>query len=359
MNICHLVDARITPALRTFGLPEATTAMTTPSTRPEFGDYQVNGIMAAARFLGENPRELAQSVLDQVDFSDVADKAQVAGSGFINIYLKNSWLAEQCLLAAHDKRLGIARVTHPLKIVVDYSGPNLAKEMHVGHLRSTIIGDSLVRVLSFLGHDVIPQNHVGDWGTQFGMLIANTPALESTSGDSALSLADLEALYQQAQQRFEEEPSFASAARECLVRLQSGDKECLRIWRQLVDISLDHLDEVYEKLNLKLSRASLKPESSYNPDLETIVRELQAAGLVTESDGAQCSFLEEFQDDNGYSTPVIVKKSDGGYTYATTDLAALSYRSSSLNANRVLYFADARQTLHFRQVFTLARKARS
>jgi len=245
-------------------------------------------------------------------------------------------------------------------IVVDYSGPNLAKEMHVGHLRSTIIGDAVARVLEFQGHKVIRQNHVGDWGTQFGMLIAHMVSLAATTrGVSGVEpqLADLETFYREAKKRFDNEPAFADAARDYVVKLQSGDAECLGLWQQFIDTSLHHCEAVYARLGVGLSRADVMPESAYNADLATVVSDLQAKGLLVEDQGAQCAFLDEFKNKDGSITPIIVQKTGGGYLYATTDLAALRYRSGVLNIDRALYFTDARQALHFQQVFLLARKA--
>ena len=353
MNIRQLLDDRITAALHTLGAPATVSAIVKPSARVEFGDYQANGVMAAAKQLKMNPRELATRLLENVDLSDLATKIEVAGPGFINIYLKNDYLAEAI---NHSQTLPLAHAAVKT-IVVDYSGPNLAKEMHVGHLRSTIIGDAVARVLTFQGHKVIRQNHVGDWGTQFGMLIAHMVSLQAQGGELSMQLADLETFYREAKKRFDDEPGFATLARDYVVKLQSGDAECLKLWQQFIDISLHHCEAVYQELGVQLTRADVKPESSYNADLATVVADLNSQGLLVEDQGAQCAFLPEFKNKDGSITPIIVQKSDGGYLYATTDLAALRYRSRELEADRVLYFTDARQALHFQQVFLLARKA--
>ena len=352
MNIRQLLDDRLTAALHVLGAPPTISAIVKPSARPEFGDYQANGVMAAAKQLKTNPRELATRLLASMDLSDLADKVEIAGPGFINIHLKNAWIAAT---VEHVAKQSV--VSQPQTIVVDYSGPNLAKEMHVGHLRSTIIGDAAARVLEFLGHKVIRQNHVGDWGTQFGMLIAHMVSLQATDGELSMQLSDLESFYREAKKRFDNEPGFADTARDYVVKLQSGDAECLRLWQQFIDISLHHCEEVYEQLGVQLTRADVMPESAYNQDLPNVVRDLQAQGLLVEDQGAQCAFLQEFKNKDGSITPVIVQKSDGGYLYATTDLASLRYRSGTLQADRILYFTDARQSLHFQQVFLLARKA--
>jgi arginyl-tRNA synthetase len=352
MNIRQLLDDRITAALHTLGAPASVTAIVKPSARPEFGDYQANGVMAAAKQLKTNPRELAARLLETLDLSDLADKLEVAGPGFINIHLKNDWLSETVGRASARQPVADAQT-----IVVDYSAPNLAKEMHVGHLRSTIIGDAVARVLEFQGNKVIRQNHVGDWGTQFGMLIAHMVSLQAQGGELSMKLADLETFYREAKKRFDDEPDFANTARDFVVKLQSGDAECHGVWQQFIDISLHHCEEVYERLGVSLTRADVQPESAYNDDLAQVVADLQAKGLLVENQGAQCAFLDEFKNKDGSITPIIVQKTGGGYLYATTDLAALRYRSGTLNADRALYFTDARQSLHFQQVFTLARKA--
>ncbi|QTR49639.1 arginine--tRNA ligase [Candidatus Thiothrix anitrata] len=362
MNIRQLLDDRITAALHALGAPANVTAIVKPSARPEFGDYQANGVMAAAKQLKLNPRELATRLLETLDLSDLAEKLEVAGPGFINIHLKHVWLAEMLVPFGSAQGSAARRLSEveAQTIVIDYSGPNLAKEMHVGHLRSTIIGDAVARVLEFQGHKVIRQNHVGDWGTQFGMLIAHMVSMaEQHGGVSGVApqLADLETFYREAKKRFDDEPQFANTARDYVVKLQSGDAECLAWWQQFIDISLHHCEAVYERLGVSLTRADVKPESAYNVDLAQVVSDLQTSGLLVEDQGAQCVFLEEFKNKDGSITPIIVQKTGGGYLYATTDLAALRYRSSALNIDRALYFTDARQSLHFQQVFTLARKA--
>jgi arginyl-tRNA synthetase len=357
MNICRLLSDRISVSMRLQGISEAISIDIKPTSRAEFGDYQVNGVMEAAKQLKQKPHALAKAIVESTDLSDLAEKVEVAGPGFINIYLKNSWLAESCMSATTGNRLGIHPVKTPKNIVVDYSGPNLAKEMHVGHLRSSIIGDAIARVLKFQGHNVIRQNHVGDWGTQFGMLIAHMVSLQSENNELSMLLSDLEEFYRQAKKRFDNEPEFANTAREYVVRLQSGDLECTKLWQQFIEISLHHCEDVYERLGVELTHADVKAESSYNADLNNVVQDLQAVSLLVESEGAQCAFLEEFRKKDGTLTPIIVQKSDGGYLYATTDLAALRYRSNILNADRILYVVDVRQSLHFQQVFMLARKA--
>jgi len=318
------------------------------ATKPEFGDYQFNGAMALSKKLGKNPREIAQNLLEHLDLTGVLVKAEIAGPGFINLWLNPLWIATQCQTALNNARLGVEVRENPIKVVVDYSGPNMAKQMHVGHLRSTIIGDTLANLLTFLGDEVIRQNHIGDWGTQFGMLIAY---LEMKDEDGSVSLKDLEQFYKDAKGEFDANAQFADKAREYVVKIQSGDTHCLNLWQKFIDISLGHCEEVYEKLNVKLTRDDVRAESFYNEDLPKIVEDLNTNGVLQQSDGAQCVFLE------GDDVPVIVQKGDGGYLYATTDLAALRYRAEILDAKRISYVVDARQAAHFKQVFRVSKEA--
>ncbi|MDR6965853.1 arginine--tRNA ligase [Shewanella putrefaciens] len=322
------------------------------------GDLATNLAMMLTKVAGKNPRELAQLIIDTLPASAFVAKVEIAGPGFINFFINDSALAEQLQNAVNDEHLGIKLPT-PQTVVVDYSSPNLAKEMHVGHLRSTIIGDSVVRALEFLGHKVIRQNHVGDWGTQFGMLLAYMEELRAKNGEQAhLELSDLETFYRAAKLRFDESAEFATRARQLVVELQSGDEYCNKLWREFNDISLSHCHEVYARLGVSLTRADVHGESAYNADLEQVVKDLDAQGLLTESNGAKVVFQEAFRNKEGEPLPVIIQKADGGYLYATSDLAAMRYRSNVLKADRVLYFVDLRQALHFQQVFSLAKLAK-
>ena len=329
------------------------------TSKPEFGDYQANGGMAIAKKLGSNPREFAQLVVsDLANKSDpIIAKVEVAGPGFINIHLAEKALRDRANSVISNTGDLIPTIPNPQRVVVDYSSPNLAKEMHVGHLRGTIIGDCLVRVLERLGHEIIRQNHVGDWGTQFGMLIAYMNELRAEQGDLPTQLADLETFYRAAKERFDSDPVFAENSRASVVKLQSGDPEYLEAWKTFIDESLQHCHTVYEKLGVSLSRENLKAESFYNSELENIVKVLEEKSLLSISDGAKCVFLPQFTGKDGELLPVIVQKSDGGFLYATTDLAAIKYRSFELDVARSLYVVDARQSLHFQQVFAVAKKA--
>ena len=350
--ITESLETRISAALVRAGAPAGSPALVGPATRPEFGDYQANGVMAAAKKLKTNPRVLAARVVEDLDLKDMAASVDIAGPGFINIQLKDEWLAEQLGSVLADPRLGVPKAA-PQKVVIDYSHPNLAKEMHIGHLRSTVIGDAIARVLEFSGHEVVRHNHVGDWGTQFGMLIAHLDQL----ADPATELADLEVFYQSARQRFDQDAAFAALSREYVVKLQRGDPYMLRMWQQFIDESLAHGQRIYAALGVGLKPEDVRGESAYNDDLPRVVENLQDEGLLVESNGAQCVFLEEFKNKDGQITPVIVQKSDGGYLYATSDLAAVRYRAGVLAADRILYIVDARQSFHLQQVFAVARAA--
>ncbi|MDK4530837.1 arginine--tRNA ligase [Kingella kingae] len=322
-----------------------------PAKDAKHGDFQINGVMGAAKKAGQNPRELAQKVADELHGKGAIASAEVAGPGFINLRLAADFLAENLSSGS----LNIEKTPNPQTVVIDYSSPNLAKEMHVGHLRSSIIGDSLARVLAFLGHNVIRQNHVGDWGTQFGMLVAYL--VEQQQDNAEFKLADLEQFYRNAKVRFDEDAAFADLAREYVVKLQGGDAAVLALWQQFVEISLQHAEAVYAKLGLKLQRADVAGESSYNDDLQNVIDELTAKGLAVESDGAKVVFLDEFKNKDGEPAAFIVQKQGGGFLYATTDFACMRYRVGKLGANRLMYVVDTRQDLHFKQLFSASRKA--
>lgn len=358
MNIKQLLTEKTLAAFIKLGLSEGTNPAVTQSTRVEFGDYQINGAMGAAKQLKTNPRQLAQQLVELLDLNELADKVEIAGPGFINVTLKADWLAQQLSHAAADSRLGVSENPAPQTVVVDYSAPNLAKEMHVGHLRSTIIGDAVVRSLEFWGDKVIRQNHMGDWGTQFGMLIAHLEDKLAEGVDlESVALADLEDFYRAAKKRFDDEAGFADKSRDYVVKLQSGDAHCQKLWQLFIDTSVKHSNEVYQKLNVTLTDADIKPESAYNSMLQPIVDQLVAKQIAVEDQGALVVFLQELADKEGNPSPFIIQKTGGGFLYATTDLAACKYRSMELNADRIVIFTDARQALHFKQVEITARKA--
>ncbi|MDE0659208.1 MAG: arginine--tRNA ligase [Gammaproteobacteria bacterium] len=346
MNLKTLLGERLQAALRDAGAAAAP-AIVGPATRPEFGDYQANGALAAAKRLGMKPRDLASRVAEVADLSGIAARCEVTGPGFISLTIDDDCLSE----ALADGR--IEPVGGGERVVIDYSHPNLAKEMQVHHLRSTIIGDAVARVLEALGYDVIRQNHVGDWGTGFGRLVAHLNDI----GEDSEALGDLERFYTDASARFAADAAFADRARQVVVDLQGGDPETLARWRRYIDISMSHCQTVYDRLGVGLKAEHIRGESAYNDDLDGIVEDLLAKGLLTESDGALCAFLPEFEGKDGKVAPIIVRKSDGGYLYHSTDLAAVRYRTETLHAKRVLYVVDARQSLHFKQLFALAKRA--
>ncbi len=355
-SIKVILSSHFQHAMEAAGIPTECSPHIAPSKKAGFGDYQANGAMAAAKKMGQKPREIAQLIIDKLDINHIAEKLEIAGPGFINIHLRNDWLAQQ-LVHFCQNPTALLKTQHPQTIVVDYSAPNLAKEMHVGHLRSTIIGDALVRLLELQGHSVIRQNHVGDWGTQFGMLLVELENHLQGGEQADLALKDLESFYQQSKKHFDESEAFANKARDYVVKLQSGDETMLELWHAFRDTSLTHSQEIYQKLNVTLTPDDVRGESAYNDDLSILVDELKDKGLAVEDQGATLVFLEELADKDGNPSPVIIQKQGGGYLYATSDLAALRYRANTLKADRLLYFIDARQSLHMQQVFAVARKA--
>ncbi|MEB3350544.1 MAG: arginine--tRNA ligase [Cyanobacteriota bacterium] len=335
-----------------------------PASKPEFGDVQVNGALALAKPLQQKPRAIASAIAAQLQadpaFTELCLEPLIAGPGFINLTLRPERLAAEVRARLGDPRLGVPEAPNPTAVIVDFSSPNIAKEMHVGHLRSTIIGDCLARVLEFRGHRVLRLNHVGDWGTQFGMLITHlkqvAPAALTTA--DAVDLGDLVAFYRQAKARFDDDDAFQAASREEVVKLQGGDPVSLKAWRLLCDQSRREFQRIYDRLGIRLSE---RGESFYNPLLPAVVADLEAAGLLVTDNGAQCVFLEGVTGKDGQPLPLIVQKSDGGFNYATTDLAAIRYRfappPAGDGARRVIYVTDAGQASHFAGVFQVAERA--
>ncbi|MGF1805907.1 arginine--tRNA ligase [Aliivibrio sifiae] len=356
MNIQSLINDKVSQALEAAGAPAGSPAAVRQSAKAQFGDYQANGVMGVAKRLGTNPREFAQKVLDVLDLDGIASKTEIAGPGFINIFLSEEFLAKQAEAALADERLGVAKEQQQ-NIVADYSAPNVAKEMHVGHLRSTIIGDAVVRTLEFLGHNVTRANHIGDWGTQFGMLIANLERIQKEKGEVSMELSDLEGFYRESKKLYDEDEEFAVTARGYVVKLQGGDEFCAEMWKKLVDVTMVQNQRNYDRLNVSLTRGNVMGESMYNSMLAPIVADLQKQGLAVESDGAQVVYLDEYKNKDGEPMGVIVQKRDGGFLYTTTDIACAKYRFEELNADRVLYFIDSRQHQHLMQAWTIVRKA--
>ncbi|MFA0568624.1 arginine--tRNA ligase [Vibrio gallaecicus] len=356
MNIQALINDKVSQALEAAGAPAGSPAAVRQSAKPQFGDYQANGVMGVAKRLGTNPREFAQKVLDVLNLDGIASKVEIAGPGFLNIFLDEAFLAQQADAALADSRLGVA-TAESQTIVTDYSAPNVAKEMAVHHIRSTVIGDAVTRTLEFLGHNVIRANHIGDWGTQFGMLIANLERVQAESGQVSMELSDLEAFYRESKKLYDEDEEFAVKARNYVVKLQSGDEYCAEMWKKLVDITMVQNQRNYERLNVSLSLNDVMGESMYNDMLPKVVADLKEQGLAKEDDGAQVVFLDEYKNKDGDPMGVIIQKRDGGFLYTTTDIACAKYRYEELGADRVLYFIDSRQHQHLMQAWTIVRKA--
>ncbi len=327
-----------------------------PTNNPKFGDYQSNVALSLAKPLKQNPRAIAQSIIDQLQVEDICETPTIAGPGFINFTLKSNYIGVLLTKIQSDDRLGIPLVEPTKKVIVDFSSPNIAKEMHVGHLRSTIIGDAIARVLEFRGYDVLRLNHVGDWGTQFGMLIAYLREAypEALTTANALDIGDLVSLYKKAKVRFDEDEEFKQTARQEVVNLQAGAEDSLHAWGLLCDQSRKEFQVIYDLLDIDLEE---RGESFYNPFLEDVVSELDNTGLLKKSEGAMCVFLDGFTNKDGDPLPLIVQKTDGGFNYATTDLASIKYRVKEDGADRIIYVTDAGQANHFAGVFQVARKA--
>ncbi|MBY5922556.1 arginine--tRNA ligase [Ferrimonas balearica] len=320
------------------------------------GDLATNLAMMLAKPAGKNPRELAGLIIDNLPESTLVAKTEIAGPGFINFFLDAGWLGKQIETIASDARANVAPVAAPQTIVTDYSAPNVAKEMAVHHIRSTVIGDAVTRTLEFLGHKVIRANHIGDWGTQFGMLIAYLEKMENESA-ADMDLSDLEAFYREAKKCYDEDDDFAVRARNYVVKLQGGDEYCNAMWRKLVDITMAQNQAIYDRLGVSLSNDDIMGESLYNPMLPEIVADLTKQGLAVEDQGAKVVFLEEYKGKDGNPMGVIIQKRDGGFLYTTTDIAAAKYRVDQFSADRILYFIDSRQAQHLQQAWLIARKA--
>lgn len=332
------------------------TPLVVPASNPKFGDFQCNIALPLAKQLGQPPRAIAMEIVDKVNLSEICEPLTIAGPGFINIKLLPDYLGEQLIKLQQNQQLGVSLVKGKERIVVDFSSPNIAKEMHVGHLRSTIIGDCLARVLEFRGYDVLRLNHVGDWGTQFGMLITYLKEVypEALVTADALDIGDLVTFYKQAKQRFDQDEQFREASRQAVVALQAGDAESIQAWQLLCEQSRREFQLIYDCLDITIEE---RGESFYNPFLPGVVELLQEKDLLVEDNGAQCVFLDGFTNKDGDRLPLIVQKSDGGYNYATTDLAALNYRLNTDGAERIIYVTDAGQANHFAQFFQVAEKA--
>ena len=329
-----------------------------PLIRPsQFADFQANVALPLAKSLSMPPRDVAGRIVAHLDVADVCDQVEVSGPGFINLTLASDWIARQASGQLQDTRLGVPVAVPSETVVVDYSSPNVVKEMHVGHLRTTVVGDAIVRTLEFLGNTVVRANHVGDWGTQFGMLIEHLLDVGEEAARAALSAGEINAFYQAARVKFDADPAFAERSRHRVVALQAGDPDTLRLWQLMVADSRQYYNTIYKRLGVTLTDADLAPESFYNSMLADVCTELENAGIAVISDGALVVFPPGFTGRDGAPQPMILRKRDGGYGYDTTDLAAIRYRIRDLKATRLIYVVGAEQSLHFRMLFAVARKA--
>jgi arginyl-tRNA synthetase len=368
-SVLDILEERISATMAAVTRKKGCAAIVRPSTDPKFGDYQVNGIMPLAKQIKTNPRKLAEQVVEKIDVGDICKEPEIAGPGFINLRLKPEFVADRLFeISKNPANLGIEKTPQPQTIVVDFSGPNIAKQMHVGHLRSTIIGDCICRLLEFLGHKVIRQNHIGDWGTQFGMLMALfDEKSDETKKQTLVALSHYELggfplfiyedFYREAEQKCKNDEEFAKIARAAVVALHKGDPKYTMLWLKIVRESMKHYKDIYSLLRVNLTDKDIRGESFYKDMLPDVVSELKKKDLAVESEGAVCIFPEGFKDKEGKPLPVIIQKSDGAYLYATTDLAAIRYRANELKADRIIYVTDARQNLHFQMVFAVARMA--
>ncbi|BGI51037.1 MAG: arginine--tRNA ligase [Arsenophonus endosymbiont of Ceratovacuna japonica] len=355
MNIQAFLLEKTIDALISIGAPKDNKIYIRTSNKLHFGDYQINGIMSVAKKMSISTYQLAEKILPLLKLEDIASKVEIAGSGFINIFLNKKWISKQIELILQYEKLFIHSVK-PQTIIIDYSAPNIAKQMHIGHLRSTIIGDAISRTLDFLGHNVIRVNHIGDWGTQFGMLIAYIEKIQ-LKNTSNIMLDDLEIFYRKAKKCYDKDETFAKIARNYVVKLQSGDEYCRKMWRKLVDITMIYNQKIYHRLNVTLTKNDIMGESLYNNMLPNIVNDLISKGLAVKSNGAIVVYLDEFKNKAGNTMGVIIQKKDGGYLYTTTDIACIKYRYEILHADRILYYTDSRQHQHLIQVWDIARKA--
>ena len=354
MNIMKELEQEVKQAFDQVGL-SGFSSLLRPTKNTNFGDYQINGAMAAAKQRGESAVKLGNRLIDALSDSKMIAHAEVVGPGFVNLFLNDHILTLGIDRALSDTRLNIGMPLQDETVIIDYSSPNLAKEMHVGHLRSTIIGDSLRRIYGFLGAQTIAQNHVGDWGTQMGMLVALI--MEQKQNDTQLLLSDLEDFYRQAKKRFDQDEDFAQHARECVVKLQAGDEEIKRYWRNFLTISLKHMQAIYDELDITLTSQDIHGESEYNDLLPQVVKDLLNQGIAQEDQGTKLIYLDSIRDENGNPEVFIIQKKDGGYLYATTDLAALRQNIRKWHPDRLLYVVDSRQSLYFKALFEISHRA--
>jgi arginyl-tRNA synthetase len=345
-----LLEQKVAEALSAAGLPQA--GAVTPATDPRFGDYQSNAALILAKQLGENPRALAQKILDLYDQWDLCERPTIAGPGFLNFTLRPEAIAARTTQLLADERLGVERASTKHRIVIDFGSPNVAKPMHVGHIRSTVLGDALARIATFLGHEVIRDNHIGDWGTQFGMVIYGWKNLLDRAALERDPIAELVRIYKETNEKATNDPKVREAVKEELVKLQAGDPENFSIWKETVDLSLKEFERAYELLDIHYDIQ--RGESFYNDRLPAVVERLLQAGIAEVSEGAVCVFFRDLPELG--EKPAIIRKSDGGFNYTTTDIATVDYRIQDLKADTVWLVVGAPQILHFKQIIAIARR---
>ncbi|QJC35881.1 arginine--tRNA ligase [Enterobacteriaceae endosymbiont of Donacia sparganii] len=355
MNIKKFLSKKIHKCMIKAGIPNNYSTILRPCKKKKLGHYQINGIIAAAIYLKINPYHLANKVVKYLDIKNIVSKITVSKLGHINLFIKNQWLSNQINLLITSDRLGITEKIIPENIVIDYSSPNVAKEMHVGHLRSTIIGDSIVRILSFVGHNVIKSNHIGDWGMHFGILIAY---LKLKNQKINILLSNIEKLYKKAQKKYIKDINFAKKARSYVVKLQKKDISCLKIWKKIVNITMKYNYQLYNKLNIKLTYNDTMGESTYNDMLSNIILDLKKKGIAINDNGTITVPIKGVKNKKGKLMAVIIQKKDGAYLYATTDIACIKYRYETFKANRIIYYVDSRQNQYLNQIFQIVKNAK-
>lgn len=355
MNIKKILSKKIHQSMIKVGIPEKYNVILRSCKRKELGHYQINGIISAAIYLKINPNYLATKVVKNLNIKKIISKITISKLGFINLFIKKKWLSKQINLLITSKKLGLTKKIISKNIVIDYSSPNIAKEMHVGHLRSTIIGDSIVRILSFVGHNVIKSNHIGDWGTNFGILIA---FLKLKNKKKNLLLSDIEKLYKQAQKKYIKDINFAKEAKLYVVKLQNKDVSCLKIWKEIVNITMNYNYQLYNMLNIKLTYLDTMGESTYNDMLSNIIIDLQKKGIAINDNGTIIIPMKGIKNIKGELMAVIIQKKDGAYLYATTDIACIKYRYEKFKADRIIYYVDSRQNQYLKQIFKIVKKAK-
>ncbi|AKC60608.1 arginine--tRNA ligase [Blochmannia endosymbiont of Camponotus (Colobopsis) obliquus] len=357
MNIQLFLIKKIKQTFIYAHIPIKYNANVQQSAKQKFGDYQINGIMAIAKQLNTHPYKLATKIANLLKLNDIAYKIEIAKPGFINIFLKPKWIAQQINEILSTSKLGISSVI-PQTIIIDYSSPNMAKKMHIGHLRSTIIGDSTARTLSFLGHNIIRVNHIGDWGTQFGMIIAYIKQKKYNNNIyQEINIDKLEEFYTKAKAKYDKDLCFAKTARNYVVKLQNGDKNIREIWKKIIDVTLQENQKIYKRLNVTLTNDHIMGESAYHNMIPKIITDLKNKKLATINSGATVVYLDNLKNKKGKKMGVIIQKKDGSYLYTTTDLACVKYRSETLKADRIIYYIDYRQHQHLNQVWNIAQKA--